>query len=71
MMQEQPMNGFTIITLLIKHVLHIKLMVMIMVLDAVHKLNVKIVFHKRDVGHNKELKFMVFNNSEMLLDNKI
>jgi len=46
-------------------------MVMIMVLDAVHKLNVKIVSHKRDVGHNKELKFMVFNNSETLLDNKI
>ncbi len=70
-MQEQPMNGFIIITSLIKHALHIKLMVMIMVLDALHKLNVKIVSHKRDVGHNKELKSMVFNNSETLLDNKI
>jgi hypothetical protein len=65
-MLELPTNGSIIIILPIKLVLHIKLLVMIMVLDVVQSLNVKIVSLKKDVGHNKTLKFTESANSEML-----
>lgn len=70
-MQELLMNGFIIITLLTKVVLHIKLMVMTMESDAQLKLNVEIVSLTKDVGPNKELKFMESNNLVMSLENKI
>jgi hypothetical protein len=64
-------NGFIITILLIKHVHHIKHSDMIMDLDVQHKLNVKIVSQEKDVGHNKKLKFMEFNNLDKLKDNKL
>jgi len=70
-MLELLMNGFTIITLLINHALHIKLMVMIMVSDVQLKLNAETVSLIKDVGLNKELKSTEFNNSVMSLDKKI
>lgn len=70
-MPELLMNGFTIITLLIKHAHHIKLMDMIMVSDVHQKLNAETVSHKKDAGPKKELKSTVSINSEMLLVNKI
>lgn len=70
-MLELLMNGFTIITLLINHAPHIKLMAMIMVLDVQLKLNAETVSLIKDVGLNKELKFTELNNSVMSLDKKI
>jgi hypothetical protein len=49
-MQKQLMNGFIKIILQIKHVPHIKLLDMITVLDAAHKLSARIVYHQEDVG---------------------
>ncbi len=70
-MLELLMNGFTIITLLINHALHIKLTAMIMVSDVQLKLNAETVSLIKDVGLNKELKFTELNNSVMSLDKKI
>lgn len=50
--------------------LHIKLLDMIMVLDVHLSLNVKIVSLKRDVGLNKELKYMESMNLDKFKDNK-
>ena len=65
-MQEQLMNGFIITTLQIKHVLLIKLLEKTMVLVVQLRLNVEIVSLKKDVGRKKELKFMAYQNLEML-----
>lgn len=67
-MLEQLMNGFIIITLLIKLVLLIKLLEKTMVLVVQLKLNAETVSLKKDVGHKKEPKFTVYKNSEMLKD---
>jgi hypothetical protein len=64
-------NGYIIIILLIKHVHHIKHLDMTMDLDVHHKLNVKIVSQEKDVGHNKKLKYMVFNNLDKFMANKL
>lgn len=69
-MLELPTNGFITITLLIKHVHHIKLTVMTMVSDAPQKLNAEIVSLIKDVGLKKEQKFIVSMSSEMLLVKK-
>ena len=61
-MQKLLINGYIIIILLIKHAHLIKHLAMIMDLDVQHKLNAKIVFQEKDVGHNKRLKFTVYNN---------
>lgn len=70
-MLELLTNGFTITILPTKHALLIKLLVMIMELNAQLLLNVKIVFLEEDVGLNKKLKFTVLTNMEMLRDNRI
>lgn len=67
-MPELLMNGSTITTLLIKHAHLIRHMGMTMVLDALHKLNVKIVSQIKDVGLNNEQKSTVLMSSEMFLD---
>ena len=64
-MQELLMNGFIKTISQIKHVLHIKQKVMIMVLDAVLKLNAKTVCQPKDVGLKKEPRFMELMNMMM------
>lgn len=58
-------------TLLIKHALLIKLMDTVMALTVQQPLNAKIVFLEEDAGHNKELKYTVLINLEMLKVSKI
>lgn len=62
-MPRMHMSGFIVTISPISLVLLIKLMGMIMELDAVLKLSVKIVFQEKDVGLNKRLKFMGSKNS--------
>lgn len=69
-MLEQPMNGFIKITLLIKHVPHIKHSDMIMELVVTHKSNAGTVYQTEDAGHNKEQKFIQLTNMEMSKDNR-
>ena len=69
-MLKMHMNGFIITISLMRPALHIKLLDMIMVLDVHLSLNVKIVSLKRDVGLNKELKYMESMNLDKFKDNK-
>jgi hypothetical protein len=57
-MLELHMNGSIITISLIKVAHLIKPLAMIMVLDALHKLNAKIVFLIKDVGLNKKLRYI-------------
>ena len=66
-----PMNGFITIISLMRLAHHIKLLDMITELDAVLKLSAKIACLTVDAGLNKELKFMVLRNLDLLREKPI
>jgi hypothetical protein len=70
-MRAQHMPGFIRITSLIKPARLIKLMAVIMDLDARHPLSAETVLHTKDAGPKKELKFIVLRSMEMSTVKKI
>ena len=66
-----PMNGFITIISLMRLAHHIKLLDMITELDAVLKLSAKIACLTVDAGLNKELKFTVLRNLDLLREKPI
>lgn len=70
-MPRTLMNGFTIIISLTRPAPHIRLLAMIMELDAVQRLSARIAFLTEDAGLKKGQRSTELKNSDWLQDNKI